>query len=86
MERKDNSGALFKNDRKREGKKDADYRGTALIAGVEYYVDAWVNESKDGRKYLGVKYKPKGDAPTVVPMVAQQSPPPVDEFDDAIPF
>lgn len=86
MERKDNSGALFKNDRKREGKKDADYRGTALIAGVEYYVDAWVNETKDGRKYFGVKYKPKGDAPTAVPMIATPPVPPVEDFDDSIPF
>jgi len=84
MERKDNSGALFKNDRKREGKKDADYRGTALIAGVEYYVDAWVNESKDGRKYLGVKYKPKGEsAPAPAPAAAPQADP---DFNDDIPF
>lgn len=84
MERKDNSGALFKNDRKREGKKDADYRGKAVIAGVEYYVDAWVNESKDGRKYFGVKYKPVGEsssAPAPAPAPAADP-----EFDDEIPF
>lgn len=84
MERKDYSGALFKNDRKREGKKDADYRGDAIINGVSYWIDAWVNESKDGKKYFGVKFKPKDETPTPIRQPVVQ--PVVEEFDDAIPF
>jgi hypothetical protein len=58
---RDNSGALFKNDRK-EKETHADYRGSLTAAGVEYWLDAWLNKDKNGNTYLGVKVKPK-DAP-----------------------
>jgi hypothetical protein len=46
FEPKDNSGALFKNER-REKDTHPHATGTAIIDGVEYYVSAW---TKDGRK------------------------------------
>ncbi len=46
MEKRDNSGALFTND-KREKETHPHYQGKATIGGVEYYVSAWV---KDGQK------------------------------------
>jgi uncharacterized protein (DUF736 family) len=58
FEQKDNSGALFKNERK-EQPNHPDYTGKALIEGVEYWVSAWVKEMKDGRKYFSMAYKPK---------------------------
>jgi hypothetical protein len=66
-EQKDNTGSLFKNDR-REKDTHANARGSALIDGVEYWVDAWTNEAKDGSKYQSLKFKRKeqarsGDAP-----------------------
>lgn len=80
-----NSGALFKNDRKRPDRQDPDYTGKAEIAGSQYYVDGWINEVKDqpGRKYLKLKYKPvapKAAAPA--PAAASTEP----EFNDDIPF
>ena len=45
-----NSGALFRNEDKREGKRDPDYRGSAEVDGVAYFVDSWINTSKDGTK------------------------------------
>lgn len=57
-EQKDNSGSLFKNDRK-EADTHADYRGTIKVAGVDYWIDAWINESSNGTKYMGLKVKPK---------------------------
>jgi hypothetical protein len=55
---KDNTGSLFKNER-REKETHAHARGSALIDGVEYYIDAWTNESNDGSKYQSLKFKRK---------------------------
>lgn len=74
-------GVLFRNNEKRSDKKDPDYRGSATIEGVEYWLDAWVNESKKGGdKFLSLKFKAKerqAEKPT------SNEPP---EFDDALPF
>ncbi|RUU80479.1 hypothetical protein [Mesorhizobium sp. M7A.F.Ca.MR.362.00.0.0] len=47
-EQKDNSGTLFKND-KREKDSHPHAKGTALIDGVEYWVSAWTKEGAKGR-------------------------------------
>ena len=60
-EPKDMSGSLFKNDRK-EKDTHADYRGSALIGGVDHWMDAWINEDRNGNKYMAVKFKPKDGA------------------------
>jgi uncharacterized protein (DUF736 family) len=52
------SGSLFKNDRK-ETDTHPDYKGSALINGVEHWLDAWINTAKDGSKYMSLKMKPK---------------------------
>jgi hypothetical protein len=57
-EQKPNTGSLFKNDRK-ESDTHADYKGSALINGVEHWLDAWINESSSGAKYMSLKFKPK---------------------------
>lgn len=83
-EQKDNSGALFRNDRK-ESENHPDYKGDAKISGTAYWVSGWINEKKgDGSKYLKLSYKPK-DQPTAAearkPAAAAD-----DEFGDEIPF
>ena len=46
-EPKDNSGALFKNDRK--SKESApDYKGRVLVAGVAYWLAGWIKKGKNG--------------------------------------
>jgi len=57
-EPKENTGSLFKNDR-REKDTHPHAKGTALIDGVEYWVDAWTNEDRNGNKYQALKFKPK---------------------------
>jgi hypothetical protein len=52
---------LFKNSEK-ENPKHADYRGNANINGEEFWLDAWINESKSGTKYLSLRFKPKKTA------------------------
>lgn len=86
-EMKDNSGSLFKNER-REKDTHANAKGTALIDGVEYWVDAWTNEARDGSKYQSLKFKRKDAAQTG--SYAQQEPRSTASFDeqdeDRIPF
>jgi hypothetical protein len=56
MEKKDNSGALFNND-KREKETHPHYQGKATINGVEYYVSSWIKEGKNG-KFQSLSFKP----------------------------
>jgi uncharacterized protein (DUF736 family) len=58
-EQKPNTGSLFKNDKK-EADSHPDYKGTALIDGLgECWLDAWINTSANGTKYMSLKLKPK---------------------------
>jgi uncharacterized protein (DUF736 family) len=57
-EPKDMTGSLFKNDRK-ERDTHPDYKGSALINGVDHWLDAWINEDRNGNKYMSLKLKPK---------------------------
>lgn len=70
-----NSGALFKNERKRPDRQDPDYTGTAELGGVAYYVDAWVNDIKDkpGRKFLKLKFKAKDQPAAAKPQAAPEA-------------
>lgn len=75
-------GVLFRNEHKREGKKDADYRGRATVNGTEYWLDAWVNDGKNG-KYMSIKFKEK-DAQPAAPAPAPAVQP--EPYNDDIPF
>ncbi len=81
-ETKPNTGSLFKNDRK-ETDSHPDYKGTALIAGVDMWLDAWINESSSGTKYMSLKFKPKEAVAAVAQAYAKATP--VD-LDDSAPF
>ena len=61
MEKRDNSGALFTND-KREKETHPHYQGKATINGVEYYVSAWVKEGAKG-KFQSLSFKPVQEQP-----------------------
>ena len=57
-QQKDNSGALFKNDKK-ESDSHPDYKGSAMINGSEFWVSGWINISSAGTKYMKFSYSPK---------------------------
>jgi hypothetical protein len=57
-EPKDMTGSLFKNDRK-ETDSHPNAKGSALIGGVDYWVDAWTNTDRNGNKYQALKFKRK---------------------------
>lgn len=54
----DNSGILFKNDKKNP--KWPDYKGNAQVDGVEYWLSGWIKEGKKGR-FLSLSFKAKDD-------------------------
>lgn len=54
-EQRDNSGTLFKNDRK-ETEKHPDRTGTAMIDGVMYWVSGWVKEGSKG-PFMSLAFK-----------------------------
>lgn len=58
---KDNSGALFRNDRK-EKDTHPDYKGTITVNGVEFWISGWLNESQKGVKYMGLSVQEKQEA------------------------
>jgi hypothetical protein len=73
------SGVLFRNDRK-DKDTQPDYNGTCQIEGVEYFMNAWVKESKkDGRKFFSFSFKAK-DTPSHVPPVIDN------DINDDLPF
>jgi hypothetical protein len=59
MENRDNSGVLFKNDRK-ESEKHPDYKGYLTVNNQEFWLSAWIKEGKTG-KYMGLAISPKED-------------------------
>jgi hypothetical protein len=95
--KKDNSGALFKNDRK-ETESHPDYKGQAIIDGVEYWMDSWLNVAESGKKYMAVKFKAKearqeprqeqrrAPSPAPSPAPRQRQETAFDDMDSDIPF
>ena len=58
FEIKDNSGSLFKNDRKTE-ESHPQAKGSAKINGIEYWVSAWTKTTKEGVKWQSLSFTPK---------------------------
>jgi hypothetical protein len=58
---KENTGSVFVNERKSEDT-HPDRSGSALINGVEMWVNGWLRKTKDGEPYLYLTFKPKEEA------------------------
>jgi hypothetical protein len=63
MEKRDNSGALFKNDRKTTDN-HPDYNGSALIGGIDMWISAWIKKG-NGKTFMSLSFKPKDDSSPV---------------------
>ena len=61
MEKRDNSGVLFKNDKK-ENEKHPDYKGNIMVDGNKYWLSAWIKEGKTG-KFMGLAVSPRDAQP-----------------------
>jgi len=81
FEQKDNSGAVFVNDKK-QSDTHPDRTGTALIGGVVYFVNGWLKKTKSGQPYLSLSFKPKVQSSTE----ATAAGPRQRDMDDSSPF
>jgi uncharacterized protein (DUF736 family) len=64
MEKRDNSGALFTNDKKTK-ETHPDMNGKITILGREFYISAWKKQSNNGKNYLSLSIKPVEDQASV---------------------
>ena len=78
-EQRDNSGSLFKNDKK-ETDNHPDYNGSAMVGGQEVWMSAWLKTSSNGKKFMSFSFKPKDAAKPVAKSA------PALELDDDMPF
>jgi hypothetical protein len=79
------TGVLFKND-KEGNEKRPDYKGSAEIEGVQYWVSAWIRDTAKG-KCLSMKYERKEQQPQAAPKAAAPAPSAgYGAIDDDIPF
>lgn len=79
------TGALFKNKDKQEGDSRPNAKGSCLIDGVEFWVDAWTKKDKNGNPWqsLSFKRKEKQGTPAKPSKPARE---PGDDDDDGPPF
>lgn len=55
METKNNSGAIFKNNKTKETAPD--YKGKVNVNGKDMEISLWVKESKTGTKYFSASFQ-----------------------------
>ena len=55
-EQRNNSGSLFKNDRK-NNERQPDYTGNAIINGKNMRVSAWLKKSQNGTAFMSLAFE-----------------------------
>ncbi len=84
MEQKNNTGAIFKNDKK-TAENQPDYRGNMTVDGQQWEISLWVRESAAGLKYFSAAIKEPYVKPTeAAPVQKQQQD--ATAADDDLPF
>lgn len=83
---KDNSGSLFRN-QKKEKDSHPNLQGSIRINGVDYWLSGWSKPTKDGKdKWISLAAKPKEEQPVRVTPRQEPSRQLNDELDDEVPF
>jgi len=77
FETRDNTGAIYKNDRK-TNEKQPNLTGKCTISGKAHWISGWTKDGPDGNKYISLSFKPVEGGRT--------PPPSVDIVDDEICF
>jgi len=58
FQQKPNTGVLFKNS-KADKENSPAYRGDINVDGTDYWIAAWLKDTKDGKKYMSLAVTPK---------------------------
>lgn len=79
-----NRFTLFRNNRKRDGKKDADFTGTFTNeSGIEYWISAWSTQPNNGgEKFLSGSIRLKELTPAAPPSRKAEA----IDLNDEVPF
>jgi uncharacterized protein (DUF736 family) len=87
MEQKQNTGAIFKNDKK-TADNQPDYRGKINVEGKELEISLWVRTSQSGVKYMSAAIKEPYVAPAPAPVLQNTTDKikAADDFEDDLPF
>lgn len=57
-EKRDNSGSLFKNNRKQRDN-DPTLTGSVMVDGKEYWINGWTKTKPDGDKWISLSIRAK---------------------------
>jgi uncharacterized protein (DUF736 family) len=87
MEKKINTGTIFKNDKK-TADNQPDYRGKINVEGKELEISLWVKTAQSGVKYMSAAIKEPWVAPAPAPVLQNTTDKikAADEFEDDLPF
>ena len=88
MEQKNNSGAIFKNDKK-TAENQPDYRGNMTVDGKQWEISLLVRESAKGVKYFSAAIKEPWVAPNdgvQLQSTSDKIKADTNDFDDGLPF
>jgi len=78
MDKRDNSGVLFRNDKK-DNDRAPEYKGNLTVNGQDFWLSAWIKEGKSG-KFMGLALSPKE---AQAPQKTKPKGSGFDDFDDA---
>ena len=81
-----NRGAVWPNDRMREGKKDPEFTGSLNVDGVEYWVSAWKRKPDANPKAPSLSFSVNRKDENRAPNPQSQPEPEPDFNDQSIPF
>jgi len=85
-QQRDNSGALFRNDRK-EKDTHPDYSGPCMVEGKPMRIAAWIKRDKQNRQYLSLDFSEPRPATNDGPATSnRESEDPGAGLDDDLPF